>query len=596
MVLLLVVVPPVTRAQVRPITLAEGYEANIFASPDNVPEFASGAFAGPTVMAFDARGRLFVGTGSGKILILLDTDDDGRADQVKTFATGVPLPLGMAFRSNGDLFVASNINGGAGRIIRLRDTNGDDVADEQTVILDNLPSNGDHQTDKIKFGPDGRLYIGQGSATDNGTPNPPGRPAEGPFNGAILNIDVDNPEVNVFATGIRQPFGLAFHPDNGALFSVDIGQGEFCNFCVDDPAPPEEINWVVAGGNYGFPLCDGSPTMGNPNCAGVRAPLLQYPPHLTPTGLSFYTGPQANEFKNQLLVAIYKNYHNLQGYGGDLRRVVVDGNPTSGFALRDDGFLIQVNPIDPGDGPVDDGIDPISGDVYLVRFDPVSHSNPTEHHHFIYRVHRTGSDTLPFIGPPQPAAIKAGSAGATISLIGRHLKSGAAVVDQTDNTTLTTRLGADRFELLADLPASLLASERTITLAVRNPDGGVSNTQTFSVTKGDPNPPPDKIPQITSEFVYKKKRANVFQLIPAGSNPKKFRLVVDGTDFDSAAQLLVGGTPLTIESRSTTELVGLFTRDMLAAPAVLSVQVKNSNGKISNAVTVMVVVSLGGSQ
>src|SRR5262249_37510831 len=150
---------PVTPAQApRPFVVAEGFEANIFAGPDNVPEFAADRFTGATVMAFDARGRLFVGTGSGKILILLDTDGDGRADLVKTFATGVPLPLGMAFRSNGDLFVSSNITGGAGRIVRLRDTDGDDVADEKTVILDDLPSNGDHQTDKIKFGPDGRLY------------------------------------------------------------------------------------------------------------------------------------------------------------------------------------------------------------------------------------------------------------------------------------------------------------------------------------------------------------------------------------------------------------------------------------------------------
>src|SRR5205085_3844988 len=99
---------------IRPVTVAGGFDFNVFASTDNVPEFASGAFAGPTVMTFDARGRLFVGTYSGKILILLDTDDDGRMDQVKTFATGIPLPLGLAFRAHGDLFVTSNVTGGMG--------------------------------------------------------------------------------------------------------------------------------------------------------------------------------------------------------------------------------------------------------------------------------------------------------------------------------------------------------------------------------------------------------------------------------------------------------------------------------------------------
>ncbi|HKP10695.1 MAG TPA: hypothetical protein VJZ91_01245, partial [Blastocatellia bacterium] len=343
--------------------------------------------------------------------------------------------------------------------------------------------------------------------------------------------------------------------------------------------------------NYGFPLCDGSPVAGNPNCSGVRAPLLQYPAHLTPTALAFYTGPQAAEFQNQLLVGIYKNYHNAENVGGDLRRVVVTGDAASGFQLRDDGFIIKLYPIDPGDGPIDVAVDPISGDIYLARFDPVNHGMITQgHNHIIYRLHRTGSDAQPFIGPPRPSAIKAGSAAVTVSLIGRHLQAGATVVNVTDNTALVTHLkDTDRNELLADLPAGALATERTIQLAVRNPDGTLSNAQSFTVTKGDPGPQPDKSPQITSMFVYKKKRANVFTTIPVGTNPKKFFLVVSGTDFDSGAQLLVNGTALTLNSASATELVGKFTRDMLAAPGELTIQVRNATGKLSNTVRVSVV-------
>lgn len=592
--LLAVSFPRAARAQVlRPPDLAAGFDFNFFASADNVPEFAvsgqQGSGVGPTAIAFDVRGRLFVATGAGKILILLDTNDDGRADQVKTFATGIPLPLGLAFRANGDLFVSSNITSGPGRIIRLRDTNGDDVADEQTIILDNLPSNGDHQTDKIKFGLDGLLYIGQGSATDDGTVKP-GRPAEGPLNGAILRLNVDTAQLEIYATGLRQPFALSFHPVNGELFSVDIGQGEFCGFCEGDKAPPEEINWIVAGGNYGFPLCDGTPVFDNPNCSGVRGPLLQYPAHVTPTALAFYTGPQAVEFQNQLLVGIYKNYHNAQNVGGDLRRVIVTGDGSNSFQLRDDGFIIKLNPIDPGDGPIDAAIDPISGDIYLARFDPVNHGAITSgHNHIIYRIHRLGSDAQPLIGPARPLGVKAGTAGVTVSLIGRHLKTGAVVVNVTDNTILPTRQGADRFELLADLPAGALATERTLQLAVRNPDEMQSNLQPFAVTKGDPDPPPAKTPQITSMFVYKKKRANVFPAIPAGSNPKKFHLVVNGTDFDASAELLVNGTPLALENASATELMGKFTRPMLATPGELTVQVKNSTGKLSNTLKVNVI-------
>lgn len=559
-----------------------------FADDLNVPEFARGTFSGPTALAFDSRGRLFVSTLSGKILILLDNDEDGRVDEVKTFATGLEQTLGLTFHSNGDLYVTSNIFRVRGRILRLRDLNGDDVADETTVIVDNLPSAGDHQTNRPRFGPDGLLYFGQGSATDNGTPKNPFVPAEGPLNAAVLRVDVNNPVVEVFATGLRNPFGITFHPDNGALFSTDGGSGEFCQLgeCSgEDLSPPEEINWVVQGGNYGFPACEGTPTPQRPGCAGVRAPVHQFSRHLTPTSVNFYTGPQAGDFKNHLLVTLFKE---ISTDGGDLRRVAVEGDPVNGFQMTGtaDDFILRVNPIDPGDGPIDAAIDPITGDIYVARLDTIHHRDPNEHHNYIYRVRRKGSDELTFIGSPRPSTVKAGSGPVTISIIGRRLKPGAVIL--FDNAAVATRQGANPFELLADLPANLVATERVFTVEVRNPDGTRSNQQAFAVTKsGDPDPQP-KSPQLNSMFVFKKKRAQVINPVTAVSKAKKFRLVVNGADFDEGAQLIVGGTALEIESRSATELVGRFPNKMLVSPANLSVQVRNANGRVSNTLTLTI--------
>ncbi|HKP87981.1 MAG TPA: PQQ-dependent sugar dehydrogenase [Blastocatellia bacterium] len=596
LVLSSVIFPSRTEAQLRPVDIAPGFEFNVFASPANVPEFALSPLTGPTAMAFDSRGRLFVGTHySGKILILLDNNDDGTLDEVKTFATGVPQVLGLEFNpANGDLYATSNgaNPGSPGRIIRLRDTNGDDVADESKVILDGLPSEGDHQTNRIKFGPDGMLYIGQGSSTDNGIARP-GRPEERTFNSTILSIDVNNPVINIFATGLRNPFGMAFHPESGELFATDGGSGEICQSpnCPEDLAPPEEVNWVVAGGNYGYPLCEGTPTGDRPGCSGVRPPALQYPRHLTPTSLVFYTGPQAGEFKNQLLLTLFKNLPNAENYGGDLRRLIVEGDSASGFRLRDagpDGWIIRLNQLDPFDGPLETAVDPISGDLYVSRIDTVFHFDPNEHHNFIYRVHRAGSDSQPFIGPLRPSGVKAGTAGVTISITGRHLKPGAVVFDVSDNTALATRQGANRFELVADLPASALASERKIILEVRNPDGTPSNQQTFDVRKTDNPPPVETVPHITSFFIFKKKRSKVINPVTVASNGKKFRLVVTGTDFDAGAQLLVNNVALQIESASPTELVGRFTKQALSSPGELNAQVRNSTGKISNAVKIII--------
>jgi glucose/arabinose dehydrogenase len=577
-------------AQFRPIP-APGFQLNIFADPTNVPDFVSCSnpavcYTGPISITFDSRGRLFVATGGGRVLILTDNNQDGRADEVKTFATGLPQPFGLEFRENGDLFVASNVVGGPGRVIRLRDLNGDDLADEETVVVDNLPSRGDHQTSKLKFGPDGLLYIAQGSATDDGEAGP-GQVSEGPLNAAILRVNVDSvtPTVEVFCTGLRNPFGMAFDPASGELFAVDVGSGELGE--IPDTSPNDEVNWIVAGGNYGFPLCEGVPDSGNPACAGVRGPILALPQHITPTSIAFYTGPQAGDDRNQMLVTLLKR---LGGTGGDLRRYALTGNAATGFQLSEvKPPMADFDVIDPNDGPVDTAIDPISGDIYVARFDPVHHADVNEHHHFIYRIHRAGSDSLPFIGRVRPSAVKAGSAALTISLITRHVGAGAVMFDVTDGVPLSTRPGPLPFELLADLPANLLTTERTIMLEVRNPDGTPSNQQPFAVTRTDPGPTPEKAPQLGSLLVYKKKRANVIDQIVAGASAKKYRLVATGTDFDSGAELLVNNAPLELESASASELVGRMTNSMVKVAGELNIQVRNSTGKVSNVLKLVVV-------
>ena len=71
-------------------------------------------------------------------------------------------------------------------------------------------------------------------------------------------------------------------------------------------------------------------------------------------------------------------------------------------------------------------------------------------------------------------------------------------------------------------------------------------------------------------------------------NAKKFRLVVAGTDFDAGAQLIVNGVELALVSKSATELVGIFPKTMLSAPGELNVQVRNSTGKTSAVLKIII--------
>jgi len=255
--------------------------------------------------------------------------------------------------------------------------------------------------------------------------------------------------------------------------------------------------------------------------------------------------------------------------------------------VRQDESVVLFDPIDPFDGPVEIAIEPISGDIYVARFDPVQHGgiHKDEHHHFIYRIHREGSDLLPFIGPPAPSSVVEGSGPLTIRLMGRHLKPGAVVI--ASGSPVPARPGADRFELLADLPASMTSSARMIEVQVENPGGSRSNIQSFTVT-ADPNPPGPP-PQLNSLLVYKKKRSRVVSPVVAGSSAKKLRLLVMGAEFDASAQLLVNGTAVEIVSSSSTEIVGRLTNQMLANPGDFPVQVRNATGRLSNILRLMVV-------
>jgi len=576
---------------------APGYVISQFADCANIPDFGT-EFSGPSSLAFDPQGRLFVGTLTGPILILNENDNNGNGvvelGAVQQFAS-VPQPLGLEFRSNGDLFVASNpiASDGSqfGQVLRLRDTNGDGVADDTAVVVTGLPSGGLNKTDRVKFGPDGLLYVSQGSATDDGTASP-GMPTDGPLNATIMTVDVDSPQLpvtpSVFAAGIRNPFGMGFDPVSHALFATAIGHGAICqegNCPPVDTSPPEGIEWVVppTGGvpaKYGFPGCEGIPMASNPACVGVRSPIATFNQHTTPTSITFYTGPQADSTAatNQMLVTFLIRF---EFQGGDVERFVLSGDSTNGFQLTPvTPSIVSFVPIDPDDGPSDLAIDPISGDIYVARLDVVPHENPNEHHNIIYRIHLAGSDSLPFLGPLTPSTVNVGAGQTTLTMLGRHLQPGVVVL-ANGAPLQTSQSGA--FGLSAILPASLTATSGTVSITIKNPDGHISNALPLTVN----SPPPPPSPDLTSLTVLKN-GAKVVASVTVRSKFKKLTLVANGTEFDSGAKLLVNGSALTLVSSSATKLVGAFTKSMVASARTLSIQVQNSSGETSSQLSLVV--------
>ena len=123
------------------------------------------------------------------------------------------------------------------------------------------------------------------------------------------SIPSDNPlEVGgvrsaFYSYGHRNPQGLDFDPRNGRLYSSEHGPSGYEGF----GGGGDEINEIVAGGNYGWPASHHAIVQ-----AGTRAPLAEYTPAIAPSGIIFYTGSKIPQWKNQLFVATLRGQHLLR--------------------------------------------------------------------------------------------------------------------------------------------------------------------------------------------------------------------------------------------------------------------------------------------
>ena len=244
-----------------------------------------------------------------------------------------------------------------GTVARFTDVN--NRGQDFTVLLDGVPSAPGHQIESLAFGPDGALYVSTGDAYLAGDVQ-----NADSFVGKILrmhpdgSLPADNPFPGsyTYAYGFRNCFDLVFDVA-GELFSADNG-----------PDRDDELNRIVAGGNYGWPIQLGATT-----APEFVAPLHVWNQIVAPGGMAFYTGTQfPAAFRGKLFVVLFGDTFS-QGPSDRAKRVqLVDlaATPPSFVDFAVYAFAGIGNPVDVAQGP--DGSlflsDIFQGIMYRIRY------------------------------------------------------------------------------------------------------------------------------------------------------------------------------------------------------------------------------------
>jgi glucose/arabinose dehydrogenase len=302
--------PPATSQD--SLHVPSGFRVSLFARVD-----------GARVLSPGADGALYVSqTYAGRVMRVVDANGDGVADGQTVAVDGLDRPHGLAWRGD-RLYIATTR-----AVVRVRIQDGRAAgAPEQ---LATYSGGGGHFTRSIVFGADSGMYISIGSSCNVCVEASPDR-------AAVMRYDPDGRNGRLFASGLRNAVGMAVHPVTGAIW---VSQHERDNITPDhQDLPPEEINILVDGGDFGWPYCH-SNRVPNPEfrdqarCDRTLPPALMMQAHSAPLGMTFLTGASQfpAEMRGDLLLAFHGSWNRDVPTGATVVRIRVVNNAPVSYA------------------------------------------------------------------------------------------------------------------------------------------------------------------------------------------------------------------------------------------------------------------------
>ena len=229
--------------------IAPGFEVNLFAGDPRI--------AKPIHMNFDARGRLWIASSSvyphikpgqkatDKILVIEDTNGDGKGDRTTVFADDLLIPTGIV-PGDGGVYVVNSTE-----LLFLKDTNGDGKADQRKVVLSGFGAEDTHHLlHTLRWGPDGSLYMNQSIYIHSHVETPRG--VKHLNGGGIWRFRPETMKLNIVCHGFVNPWG--HHFDRwGQQFATDGAYGEGINYVfpgavyVASPGRPRRLRGLNPG-------------------------------------------------------------------------------------------------------------------------------------------------------------------------------------------------------------------------------------------------------------------------------------------------------------------------------------------------------------
>ena len=298
----------------------------------------------PRLIRRAPNGDMFVAESkAGVIKVFRGITNAGKPEQMAVFATGLKLPFGINFYPPGpdpQWVYIGNLHS----VVRFPYQNGDLKARGSAQHIADLPGGEYHWTRDIQFSPDGKkMFVAVGAASN--VDDPDTTPAE-KNTADILQFNPDGSGMRVYASGIRNPVGLAIQPKTGDLWcSTNERDG------LGDNLVPDYITHVQEGGFYGWPWW----YMGghqDPRHKGkhpelkdkVITPDVLVHPHNASLELTFYDGKQfPAEYQGDIFAAEHGSWNRSVRVGYELIRVPLHqtGHATGKYEDFMTGFVVD---------------------------------------------------------------------------------------------------------------------------------------------------------------------------------------------------------------------------------------------------------------